>query len=280
LLCSDDQDLGLLTQIKRVKRESRMAREKSEDAVTWNVFRSLERADGMKRFSRSFLGRTVDEHPRLVYWSFCPDTPGPWSPLIRTAAGFGERVARHTEPDLAILFKDQLVFIEVKLGSGNITTPTDPTNPKSYMTGHGGWFHQVFQEIADFQSVAVAAHLYELMRLWLIGTRIAHETGRRFLLVNLVRSGALEEADIEERFGQHIAQDGSRRFRRLTWEQVIAGVASEMRGSPEAERMVHYFDGKTLGYERQREGDRELGVLRKAFDVWNGVVLNGSRRAG
>lgn len=266
-LCRDVQDLGLLTQIRQVKRESRMARDNSEDAVTWNVFRSLERANGLKRFAESFLGTMAGEQPRLVYWSYCPETNGPWSPLIRTATGFGESVGRHTEPDLAFLFKDLLVLVEVKLASGNATTPSDPANPKSYMTGQGHWFRRVFHEPADFQSVAVAARLYELMRLWLIGTRIAHETGRRFLLVNLVRSAAHEEDDIERRFGRYIAQADQRRFLRLTWEQVMTGVMRGMHGGSESERLTRYFADKTLGYVRQYEGNRVFGVLRRAFDV-------------
>ena len=41
LLWKDEVDLDLLKRIKKVKRESRIARDNSEDAVTWNVFRFL-----------------------------------------------------------------------------------------------------------------------------------------------------------------------------------------------------------------------------------------------
>jgi hypothetical protein len=47
LLCRDATDLALLERIRRVKRESRMARDNSEDAATWNVFRSLEKAGAL-----------------------------------------------------------------------------------------------------------------------------------------------------------------------------------------------------------------------------------------
>ena len=39
LLWKDEADLDLLDRTKGVKRESRIARDRSEDAVTWNVFR-------------------------------------------------------------------------------------------------------------------------------------------------------------------------------------------------------------------------------------------------
>jgi hypothetical protein len=43
LLWKDKADLDLLKRIKSVKRECRIARDNSEDAVTWNVFRFLEK---------------------------------------------------------------------------------------------------------------------------------------------------------------------------------------------------------------------------------------------
>ena len=43
LLWKDKADLDLFERIKRVKRESRIARDRSEDAITWNVFRFLEK---------------------------------------------------------------------------------------------------------------------------------------------------------------------------------------------------------------------------------------------
>lgn len=43
ILLWKDDDLNLFEKIKEVKRESRIAYDNSEDAVTWNVFRFLER---------------------------------------------------------------------------------------------------------------------------------------------------------------------------------------------------------------------------------------------
>jgi hypothetical protein len=148
-----------------------------------------------------------------------------------------------------------------------ITVASDPglipRNPKSYMTGHDGWFRRVFQEGADFWSVAVEARLYERMRNWLVGTRIVHETGRRFVPVNLVRSES--EIEIEDRFGRHIVQDERRHFRPLTWEQVVGDLASGRAGNRDVDRLVWYFDGKSLGYARTWVRGGEVGVLRRAF---------------
>jgi len=48
LLWKNKADLDLFKRIKKVKRESRIARDNSEDAVTWNVFRFLEKIIWLK----------------------------------------------------------------------------------------------------------------------------------------------------------------------------------------------------------------------------------------
>jgi hypothetical protein len=45
LLWKNQTDLDLLEALSGVKRESRMTRDNSEDALTWNVFRYLETAN-------------------------------------------------------------------------------------------------------------------------------------------------------------------------------------------------------------------------------------------
>ena len=50
LLWKDETDLELLRKIAFVKRESRIARDNSEDALTWNVFRFLEKEKFVKLF--------------------------------------------------------------------------------------------------------------------------------------------------------------------------------------------------------------------------------------
>src|SRR4051812_34631610 len=50
LLWKNDSDIRLLSAIKGVKRESRMERERSEDAVTWNIFRYLDNEKQLTSF--------------------------------------------------------------------------------------------------------------------------------------------------------------------------------------------------------------------------------------
>jgi len=69
IIWKENNDLDLLEQIKRFKRESRIARDNSEDAVTWNVFRFLEANNLLCDFLKNELEITA-ENAELIYWSY------------------------------------------------------------------------------------------------------------------------------------------------------------------------------------------------------------------
>jgi hypothetical protein len=254
LLWNNDNDLELLTRIKKVKRESRMARENSEDAVTWNVFRYLEKNELVKTVFDCLLDDFI-ESPEIIYWSYSQKENDGWSVLNRARDEFGEQqLNRSSEPDIIIYSKNVLFFIEAKLAANNETVPSDPSNLKKYTSGTGGWFDKVFR--SDFKSIAVEARKYELLRFWLIGTWMADQLGLRFYLLNLVRDGF--EKDIEGVFGEYINRDRNRNFRRITWEGIYKAIKGVARPTEATELMLEYFRNKTLGYDSN-------GSLRRAF---------------
>jgi hypothetical protein len=260
MLWAGAEDRTLWEQITQsgMKRESRIARDNSEDAVTWNVFRHLERRRLLGRFITEVGGHPSKGTAHLIYWSWCQQTRRAWEPLVTKAVEFGEAKDRRSEPDLIIEDDETLLFIESKLLSGNRTVPSDPSNPKKYETGIRGWFATVFRTSATFQSVAVDAKLYELMRHWLIGSRIANEAGKRFVLVNLVRAAAKTESCIHDRFGAHALLDSdSRDFVRLTWERIRDLVVLSEPPNPDKNKFLAYFRAKTVGYMN--------GSLHRAF---------------
>ena len=257
LLWFDSDDKTLLESIFAEKRESRMAREKSEDAVTWNVFRYLEKKDLLKPFLDS-ISSSGNEDARLIYWSFDQDSSGPYAPLVEAREEFGEKSNQGSEPDLIIEAKGNIYFIETKLDSGNKGGPGKSTNKKKYETGGNNWFGEVFKSGADFDKVAVTERFYELMRLWLLGTWIANEyLHRNFFLINLVMSR--KERDIEDLFGRHVHYNETRAFKRLSWEQIYSLIERQAPLDGRKE-IVEYFHGKTLGYNSS-------GDLQRAFAV-------------
>lgn len=257
LLWFDQDDEEFLESIFEEKRESRMARERSEDAVTWNVFRYLEKSGLMQDYLDS-ISRSGNEDARIIYWSYDPKQGGSYKPLALAREEFGEKANQGSEPDLIIETKGNIYFIEAKFDTGNKKISKEPYKEKKYTTGGTNWFSRVLKAGVGFDKVANIEGFYELLRLWLLGTWIANEhLNRNFYLINLVLNK--KERDIEDQFGRHIDYNETRAFKRLTWEQIYSLI--ERQASLEGKKeIVEYFHGKTLGYNSS-------GVLQRAFSV-------------
>ena len=235
-----------------------MARDNSEDAVTWNVFSFLEDSGILADVLASISGQdhTVKE---VVYWSFSRAHSGVWPELQEAREKFELRPKHGSEPDIILITDKALFLIEAKLTSGNKTSCENVMVLEKYEHAEGSWFHQVFH--SSPKEIAVGAQKYELMRFWLLGSWIARRCGLDFYLVNLVRSGA--ERNIESGFGKHIRLADQMHFQRFTWEEIYAVVAhghSDLHGRND---MLHYFQNKSLGYSN---GKIRTGVqCREAF---------------
>jgi hypothetical protein len=251
LLWKQNDDLRLLERIKAVKRESRMARDNSEDAVTWNVFRFLERNNLTGGFL-DLIGAAV-EYPEIIYWSYSQQEDDIWAELEKARKEFGEAKKRSSEPDIIIKTEKALVFIEAKLTATNETSPSDKSNSKKYETGGNYWFKEVFT--SDYKTIAIIDQKYELMRFWLLGTWIAFQMDMNFYLINLILSG--KEEDIEVLFKRHIRESLRRKFLRLTWEDIYQYIKTKPT-SKDNSTMLRYFATKSLGYDSN-------GMLKKAF---------------
>lgn len=254
LLWKDKEDLDLLGRIKRVKRESRIARDNSEDAVTWNVYRFLEKKGLVKPLIKKTIG-TDQDNPELIYWSYSQTEKCGWGELNQSRDEFGESQRRSTEPDIIITTGQSLFFIEAKLKSGNKTEPSHPEDHKKYETGGQNWHERVFN--TNYETVAIQDRKYELMRMWLIGTWIAQKTDKDFWLVNLVRKEC--EKNIETEFKKHIIENSHRNFVRATWEDIYDFIAGTKK-TEDRDAFLSYFRNKTLGYDPK-------GRIIKAFSI-------------
>ncbi len=254
LLWKENLDLELLKKMKTVKRESRMAHDNSEDAVSWNVFRFLEKNNLIEGFLSSITG-TVQKSSEVIYWSYSQKENVSWSELNKARKEFGEETKRSSEPDIIIKTDKVLFFIEAKLTAGNETVPSDVSNSKKYETGGDSWFSKVFD--SDYRTVAVVDKKYELLRFWLLGTWIVEKHDLDFYLINLVLSK--READIETIFKKHIKENQRNRFLRVTWENIYQYI-SKGSLSRDEDIMIRYFRNKTIGYDRE-------GILQRAFSI-------------
>ncbi len=255
LLWKDKDDLDLLKKIKTVKRESRIARDNSEDAVTWNVFRFLER----NNLIESTLSTIIDfalKSSEVIYWSYSQGENSSWSELNKGREEFGEEIKRSSEPDIIIKTDNTLLFIEAKLTAGNETIPSDTSNSKEYETGGDNWFSKVFK--SDYKTAAIDEKKYELLRFWLLGTWMAKQRDLDFYLVNLVLSE--REKDIETIFKKHIYENQRRRFIRITWEDIYQQILNSSLSGIDKDTMIKYFRNKTIGYNGN-------GRLQRAFSI-------------
>jgi hypothetical protein len=254
LLWKDKTDLDLFEKMKTVKREiRRIPRDNSEDAVTWNVFRFLERNSLVDSALSPIIGATLTSS-EVMYWSFSQTENSSWSELTKAREEFGEEGPRSTEPDIIIRSPDALLFIEAKFNSGNKTGPSDTSNSKKYETGGDNWFSKVFN--SDYRTVAIVEKKYQLLRLWLLGSWVAKQQDLDFYLVNLVLSE--REKDIEAAFGRHLCKNQRMKFRRITWEGIYHQILNS--GSPGIDEMTRYFRSKTIGYDDKRK-------LQRAFSI-------------
>jgi len=255
ILWKDKADIDLFDKIKTVKRESRIARDNSEDAVTWNVFRFLERNNLICAFLQKVVG-LYENNAEVIYWSYSQSQQNLWDMLNKGREEFELVPSKGSEPDIIIKGVKTLVFIEAKFGADNKTTPSKPYVEDKYVSGGGEWWRKVFR--SDFKTVAIDNKKYELSRFWLIGSWIANELNLDFYLINLTLSN--QEKDIEQIFKRHIVEDKSRVFKRITWEQIYECVLNSDSSEHDKETMIRYFKNKTMGYDNN-------GRLKRAFSI-------------
>lgn len=254
LLWGSSTDLDIMERIARVKRESRMKRDNSEDAVTWNVFRFLQQKKLMSEFLSGYSSQMVGDC-KLIFWSYSRHDKAPWQWLSQAREHFGETQNRGTEPDMIVISDTALYFIEAKFTSSNSTKPSNPAVLPMYVETCGNW-DTLFKSSA--KEIAVDAKKYELMRHWKLGSWIAQKLKVDFYLINLVLSH--REKDIETTFGRHIHTSQHRQFLRLTWEDIYSFIDQNSSNDADTIRMKEYFRNKTIGYDSNRE-------LIKAFSV-------------
>ena len=262
LLWNSQQDVDLLNRIYGYKREHRLHHNNSEDAVSWNVFRYLESANLLNQLLTD-ISKQNQQDSELIYWSYSQTERQQWSLLNMARLEFGETNNRGSEPDLIVRTPNALFFIEAKLTASNNTRPSNPTVQEKYLSGGNQWFKHVFT--ADFETIAIIARKYELLRFWLIGSWLAQELGVDFYLLNLVP--AEKEINIEKHFSPYIQQNNRRKFIRISWEDIFEFIIQKAPEGSEKDLVKKYFQTKTIGYNRR-------GELMKAFSSTNNADPN------
>jgi hypothetical protein len=232
-----------------------MGRERSEDAVTWNVLRALEKAGTLGAWLESICGLPAGR-VRVAYWGCDPEGQTLLPMLVEARQAFDENASGGSEPDVIVIGETALFFIEAKFLSGNHTRPSSADRALRYTTAAHRWYDTVMR--STFEQAAVRERFYELVRLWLLGTWTAHRLDMPFCLINLVC--AERERNVETDFGKHLTASPTRIFRRATWEDALRYLQTNCGSDPITSRLTRYMLEKTAGY-------RPDGRLRTAFSL-------------
>jgi hypothetical protein len=260
LLWNDFEDKRLLNNTFKAKRESRMSSENSEDALSWNVFRYLEKNELLS----SLLDEISNNNHKIIdviYWSYSKKEDRLWSLLKNARIEFGESSDKGSEPDIMIQTDKALFIIEAKFFSYNRTSGYKETlekrinNSKKYVSGGNNLFGNLFT--SDYKSVVIDQK-YELMRFWILGNWIAQKLNLEFHLINLVLKN--REINIESDFGKHLVSNSSKIFSRYTWESIFSLIKSSNLNNKDTLTILDYFTYKAAGYDYK-------GQLKKAFDI-------------
>jgi Holliday junction resolvase-like predicted endonuclease len=249
ILWKTEDDLELYVDIAYVKRDKfrKIGHNNSEDAVSWNVFRCLERNGWTASLITQVLGKPV-ENPHIIYWTYDQKSKTVWKPLEDAWNTFELVTSGHrSEPDIIVRSGKELVFIEAKLKSGNDITILPERADKvreGYVTSANYWFSNIFN--FDFDTIALESKKYELMRFWIIGTWIAKQHGWNFTLLNLVRDR--QEKQIEKQFGKFLKTSDTTHFKRYTWEKIFNYLSGLPENTQDKNTIIEYFENRTLGY--------------------------------
>jgi hypothetical protein len=231
----------------------RFGYEKSEDALTWNVMRSLQEAGLLREVAQSLTGLAIPDQPRLYLWGlrFDDNSLAPWDLLIKARERFERELPvdrPFTEPDIALHVPGRyLILIEAKFTSPNTFYANGPRRSKESLTKKE--LTDIYQDpslkILDLNKARSSARVYnQLWRNMIFTEWMAAMAGdqTQAYLVSLTRLGYEQQSCAE--FHGLVRPGFAGRFVHRTWEEIDAQWASRC---PELARLHHYLVTKTAG---------------------------------
>jgi hypothetical protein len=209
----------------KVEGLSRLGSENSEDAKSWNLFRTLQLHNDVQKYY-ALIG-VQDNYRNLLFWGLDPNT-GEFDGVLKSIIDEIEPPhlwkIQQTEPDVIVIGQKTLIFNESKLGKAGKNI--DAWNRKKpftskyrlYKNNTRPFFKQIFIENFEVE----ARRYYQLLRNYIIGEHFAHRLDKEFHLVvivsptNKAESGLTHEEEFRH-FCSHLYDSSRCHF--LTWDQ-------------------------------------------------------------
>jgi hypothetical protein len=195
----------------------RLGYENSEDAVSWNVFRSLQEEHMLAPVVEALVGGRPRGEAELIMWGreILADETGAARDLQAALDELEPGYSQQTEPDIAVRRPGQgWVLIEAKFTSPMSTYGSAPGRVRDWTRRYAAQCPGVFNENA--LAAARPALFYEqLLRNVALAAKLAGD-GQRAHVLALVRRG--DRAPVEGRILPLLRKDCAVIFVRAAWE--------------------------------------------------------------
>lgn len=233
-----------------------LGNENSEDMLSWNVFRSIQKAGNLGALASEVLGLPDSKEPDLYLWGILvsDDSFTVWDLLTAARQRFENNLPvkrPQTEPDIALHVPGEyLALIEAKFTSPNGFYQRGPRKDNQSLT-----LDELLEIYADPKLRLLDTETalgrdrvpYQLWRNTVFADWMAlrdSETTKAFH-INLVRQGAEEE--VAREFTGLLREEHCDRFQRVTWENIYHWANDR---SPDLDRMCKYLKQKTARLNR------------------------------
>lgn len=165
--------------------EAYLSKINSEDALTWNVFRSLQLSDNKHINSISLELFNIHPIETILFWGCNPqeqldDSQIKLNSLIRLVDGRFQGTM--TEPDLVFITKHEVVFIECKLNYNGNQSPwrAQSDGSKKRFEHYKSEYFPDLYKIKDWENV------YQLIRNYIYSKLLAELLNKTPLIIPLI----------------------------------------------------------------------------------------------
>ena len=234
----------------------RLGSEKSEDALSWNVFRSFQKAGCLGKLAAEVFGLPTDVEPQLFLWGINLNDGSFlfWDLLTKARSRFESNLPVKrplTEPDIMLHVPGQyLALIEAKFTSSNGAYFFGRREKPDSLTAEellSIYSHPSLELLNVGKAVTQSRIHYQLWRNMVFAEWMArrdHEPSKAYHF-NLVRAG--HDKDSADEFHRLVSEGFKDRFRQVTWEAIYTQAISE---GPKLNRLCKYMQEKTTNLQR------------------------------
>lgn len=202
---------------------ARLGHENSEDAVSWNVFRSLQEAGQLKLAVQVLAGVEIDREPELILWGrrVHRSHTAPAPEIERALDELEPAFTQQTEPDIVLRVPDWgWIFIEAKFSSPTSTYTGRSHKLEAWIERYAADFPGIFNRAA-LAGAKPKAFPEQLLR----NVAVAHAVraaGERAVVVALVREDYASA--VQDWATPYLTPAGPIAAGSGTWEQLYAAL--------------------------------------------------------